>query len=116
MSARFGKVAVIDSNKVANEIMRDIVDIDTMERTLKTELSSVDLFKIDCAILSSLRNTEDFSRDLLKQLESGFLETLSPPKDILQDIQMNTMIDITSPIKDMFDDMAIIVSEELMSL
>lgn len=112
---------VMDCNTVANGIMRDINDIDKMERMLSSELSSEDLFRIDCAILSSLRNTTDFSRDLLKQLEEGKFETVAnekPEKPVaksvdkqLTEIQQNTMIDITMPLQNMFDEMASIVSE-----
>ena len=111
MSSKFEKVAVIDSNRVVNEIMYDISDIDKMERM--PELSSEDLFKIDCAILSSLRRTEDFSKDLLKQLESGIFKSETPPKDILKDVQREAIMDITLPLQNMFDEMAILVSEAL---
>ena len=71
MDSKTENVSVMDCNTVANGIMRDINDIDSMERMLSSELSSEDLLRIDCAILSSLRNTTDFSRDLLKQLEEN---------------------------------------------
>ena len=105
MSSKFERVAVIDSNRVANEIMHDIIDVDKMERM--PELSSEDLFRIDCAILSSLRKTEDFSRDLLKQLECGMFKTEAPPKDVLF---KDTVTDITVPLQDMFDEMVNMVS------
>lgn len=121
MNSKTEKVMVMDCNTVANGIMRDINDIDRMERMLGSELSSEDLFRIDCAILSSLRNTTDFSRDLLKQLEEGKFETVTnekPEKPVaksvdkqLTEIQQNTMIDITMPLQNMFDEMASIVSE-----
>lgn len=121
MNSKTEKVMVMDCNAVANGIMRDINDIDRMERMLSSELSSEDLFRIDCAILSSLRNTTDFSRDLLKQLEEGKFETVTnekPEKPVaksvdkqLTEIQQNTMIDITMPLQNMFDEMASIVSE-----
>lgn len=121
MNSKTEKVMVMDCNTVANDIMRDINDIDRMERMLSSELSSEDLFRIDCAILSSLRNTTDFSRDLLKQLEEGKFETVTnekPEKPVaksvdkqLTEIQQNTMIDITMPLQNMFDEMASIVSE-----
>lgn len=121
MNSKTEKVMVMDCNTVANGIMRDINDIDRMERMLSSELSSEDLFRIDCAILSSLRNTTDFSRDLLKQLEEGKFETVTnekPKKPVaksvdkqLTEIQQNTMIDITMPLQNMFDEMASIVSE-----
>lgn len=121
MNSKTEKVMVMDCNTVANGIMRDINDIDRMERMLSSELSSEDLFRIDSAILSSLRNTTDFSRDLLKQLEEGKFETVTdekPEKPVaksidkqLAEIQQNTMIDITMPLQNMFDEMASIVSE-----
>ena len=121
MNSKTEKVMVMDCNTVANGIMRDINDIDKMERMLSSELSSEDLFRIDCAILSSLRNTTDFSRDLLKQLEEGKFETVTNEKTEkpvaksvdkqLTEIQQNTMIDITMPLQNMFDEMASIVSE-----
>lgn len=121
MNSKTEKVMVMDCNTVANGIMRDINDIDRMERMLSSELSSEDLFRIDCAILSSLRNTTDFSRDLLKQLEERKFETVTnekPEKPVaksvdkqLTEIQQNTMIDITMPLQNMFDEMASIVSE-----
>ena len=121
MNSKTEKVMVMDCNTVANGIMRDINDIDRMERMLSSELSSEDLFRIDCAILSSIRKTTDFSRDLLKQLEEGKFETVTnekPEKPVaksvdkqLTEIQQNTMIDITMPLQNMFDEMASIVSE-----
>ena len=121
MNSKTEKVMVMDCNTVANGIMSDINDIDRMERMLSSELSSEDLFRIDCAILSSLRNTTDFSRNLLKQLEEGKFETVTnekPEKPVaksvdkqLTEIQQNTMIDITMPLQNMFDEMASIVSE-----
>lgn len=121
MNSKTEKVMVMDCNTVANGIMRDINNIDKMERMLSSELSSEDLFRIDCAILSSLRNTTDFSRNLLKQLEEGKFETVTnekPEKPVaksvdkqLTKIQQNTMIDITMPLQNMFDEMASIVSE-----
>lgn len=121
MNSKTEKVAVMDSNTVANGIMRDINNIDRMEKMLSSELSSEELFRIDCAILSSLRNTTDFSRDLLKQLEEGSLEAMQKretektiAKSIdkqLAEIQQNTMIDITMPLQNMFDEMVTYVSE-----
>ena len=101
----------MDSTAIANGIMRDLIDVERMESMLECELSSEDLFKIDCAILSSLLNTQDFSRDLLQQLESGKLETVAvkPPKFTdfeLQNIQQEVMMDITLPLQNMFDEMA----------
>lgn len=60
MGSKTENVMVMDCNTIANGIMRDITDIDAMERMLSSELSSEDLFRIDSAILSSLRNTTDF--------------------------------------------------------
>ncbi len=117
MNSKTENVMVMDCNTVANGIMHDINDIDKMERMLSSELSSADLFKIDCAILSSLRNTTDFSRDLLEQLEADKFETVAvkPPKKsfetALADIQQEAMIDITLPLQNMFDEMANYVSE-----
>lgn len=109
----------IDSNVIANGIMRDLVDVDRMEKMLECELSSSDLFKIDCAILSHLRETKDFSKDLLEQLEAGKFETVAvkPQKSIdmeLQNIQQQAIMDITMPMQQLFDDMAVIVSEALL--
>jgi len=111
MSSQLKNVTVIDSNEIANGIMMDIIDVDRMERMLGSRLSSEDLFRIDCAILSSLRNTQDFSRDLLEQLEAGKFEMIAtaPLKSDecdLQDIQKETIMDITMPLHDMFDEMA----------
>lgn len=116
MGSKTENVMVMDCNTIANGIMRDITDIDAMERMLSSELSSEDLFRIDSAILSSLRNTTDFSRDLLKQLEEGRLETMAakPRKSLdseLAEIQRETMVDITLPLQNMFDDMINYVSE-----
>lgn len=111
MDYKTEKVTSLDSNVVANGIMRDLADVDRMEKMLSTELSSVDLFKIDCAILTSLRNTQDFSRDLLKQLENGEFAKFSarPQKTIdseLKSIQQNAIFDITLPLQNLFDEMA----------
>lgn len=116
MSSRLENVTVVDSNAIASAIMNDLVDVESMERTLKTDLSTADLFKIDCAILSSLRKTQDFSRELLEQLESGKIETImqKPQKqDIVSDVQLNAMLDIVYPLQDMFDSFANIVIENL---
>lgn len=112
---------VIDSNVTATGIMQDIFELDRMERLLSTELSSEDLFRIDSAILMSLRNTNDFSRSLLTQLEQGKLETFVKPPEIIdskseiekevESIQQNIITDITKPLHDMFDEMANLVSE-----
>ncbi len=116
MNSKTEQVMVMDCNTIANGIMRDITDIDAMERMLSSELSSADLFRIDSAILSSLRNTKDFSRDLLQQLEEGKFETVAvkPPKSLEAEMakaQQETMIDITLPLQTMFDDMFNFVSE-----
>ena len=104
----------LDTNTLANGIMRDVADIEVMERMLETELSSADLFKIDCAILSSLRSTKDFSRDLLEQLENGKLEEVAtkPSKSIdeqIESIQQDAILGITLPLQDMFEEMTKIV-------
>ena len=121
MDSKTENVTVMDCNTVANGIMRDINDIDSMERRLGSELSSEDLFRIDCAILSSLRNTTDFSRDLLKQLEENNFHAPIVEKNEkvvsksidkqLAEIQENAMIDITKPLQNMFDEMASFVTE-----
>ena len=116
MNSKTENVMVNDCNTIANGIMSDINDIDAMEKMLSSELSSEDLFRIDCAILSSLRNTTDFSRDLLHQLEEGEFEKVAvkAPKTIdneLAEIQKDTMIDITLPLQNMFDEMVNYVSE-----
>lgn len=108
----------IDTNAVANGIMHDITDVDRMEKMLESELSSSDLFRIDCAILSSLRNATDFSRDLLKQLEAGEFETMMkrPEKTLdmqLQNIQQSAIADITKPLEQMFEEMSDFVLEGL---
>ena len=110
MGSTIENVTVIDSNALANEILCDINDVAQMENTLDMELSSEDLFRIDCAILSSLRNTQDFSRDLLARLEAGLFEEVAekPPKTpdkTLENIQQKVMADITAPIHNMFDEM-----------
>ena len=116
MSSKLENFTVLDSNTVASAIMQDIIDVESMERTLETDLSSAELFKIDCAILSSLRNTKDFSRDLLEKLESGEFKMVvdKPPKvDVIENIQQNAMLDIVYPMKDMFDQLADLVVENL---
>lgn len=112
---------VIDSNATATGIMQDIFEIDRMERLLSTELSTEDLFRIDSAILMSLRNTEDFSRSLLTQLEHGKFEDFAVPPEIVdtkssieqevEQIQQTIMADITQPLSNMFDEMANLVAE-----
>lgn len=116
MNSKIEQAAAIDSNTVANEFVHEVIDIDRMERVFETSLSSADLFKIDCAILSSLRDTQDFSRDLLKQLESGTFETFTRPPNAFemdQLIQQEAMMDITLPLQDMFDEFTDIVVEAL---
>ena len=121
MKSKIENVMVQDCNTVANGIMRDINDIDKMERMLSSELSSEDLFRIDSAILASLRNTTDFSRDLLHQLEQNsfkqpIAKEIKPAKTLdkeLANIQKQTMVDITLPLQNMFDEMANYVSEAI---
>lgn len=121
MKSKIENVMVQDCNTVANGIMRDINDIDKMERMLSSELSSEDLFRIDSAILASLRNTTDFSRDLLHKLEQNTFEQpiaqeIKPAKILdkeLANIQKQTMVDITLPLQNMFDEMANYVSEAI---
>ena len=74
------------------------------------------MFRIDCAILTSLRDTTDFSRDLLHQLEEGRFEkaVVATPKTLdnaLAEIQKDTIIDVTIPLQNMFDEMINYVSE-----
>lgn len=118
MNSKTENVMVLDCNTVANSIIKDIKDIDAMESMLSSELSSADLFRIDSAILSSLRSTSDFSRDLLEQLESGKFKTVAvkPPKSIeneIKNIQQDMILDITQPLQTLFDDMFNFVSEAL---
>lgn len=109
----------LDSNTLANGIMRDMAEIEVMERTLGAELSSADLFKIDCAILSSLRSTKDFSKELLEQLENGRFENVltKPPKSQIDEqielIQQETIMNINLPLQDMFEEMAKIIVDAL---
>lgn len=115
MSSKLEKA--IDSTVVANGIMHDIIDVERMEKMLQSNLSSADLFKIDCAILSGLRETKDFSRDLLEQLEAGKFQTVAvkPPKSFetdLQKIQQETIMDITLPLQNMFDEMSAFITED----
>lgn len=104
---------VMNYDVVANGIMKDIIDIDKIEEAFSWELSSSELFKIDCAILSTLRNTQDFSQDLLTQLEQGLFETaeIKPQKDAFEQIQQQTIMDITLPLQNMFDEMTDYVAE-----
>lgn len=110
MNSKTENVMVMDCNTLANGIMSELKDIDAIEEFMSSKLSSADLFRIDNAILSSLRDTTDFSRDLLKQLENGkFTEVIAePPKSIdseLTNIQKDVMSDITQPLQTLFDDM-----------
>lgn len=106
----------VDTNVIANGIMRDIIDVDRMEKMMGCELNSSDLFMIDCAILSSLRNTTDFSRDLLKQLETGKFETVAIKQpEIFEEIQQKAIMDITLPLQTMFDEMEDYVFEAIRS-
>ena len=108
MSSKIENVTLIDSNAIANEIMHDLADVGQMESSFEMELSSEELFRLDCAILSSLRNTQDFSRDLLFQLESEFFEERMerPPKefdDLIERFQADTMSEMAFPIQEMFN-------------
>lgn len=118
MKSKTEDVMVMDCNTVANGIMRDINDIDKMEKMLSSELSSEDLFRIDCAILSSLKNATDFSRDLLQQLEHNTVKQVHAKKAVsksldkqLAEIQQNAIIDITTPLQNMFDEMTPFITE-----
>ena len=123
MDSKTEYVMVEDCNTIANGIMRDINDIDAMERMLGCELTCEDLFRIDSAILSSLRETTDFSRDLLRQLEEGSFERKvhteerinTSTDDVLAKIQKDTIVDITMPLQNMFDEMVTCISNELVS-
>lgn len=108
MSSKLENVTVIDSNTIANNIMADIVDVERMERMLGSRLDSEELFRIDCAILSSLRNTQDFSRELLEQLESGMFEAAF---DLPKSFDLES-VDITLPLQSMFDEMAGFITTE----
>lgn len=106
----------IDSNVIANNIMRDLIDVERMEKMFECELSSSDLFKIDCAILSTLQKTPDFSRDLLHQLETGIFETQAvKAPDAFEQIQQQAMMDITLPLQNMFDEMENYIIEAIES-
>ena len=108
MGSKIENVTLIDSNALANEVLCDIQDVAQMESMLDMELSSEDLFRIDSAILSSLRNTQDFSRDLLERLETGLFEEVAekPPKtpNIPDAVQQEVMADMTAPIHNLFDE------------
>lgn len=100
---------IMDSNVMANNILRDIVDVEKMESMLCTELNSEDLFKIDCAILTSLRETKDFSRNLLQQLETGCFETITQKPSLeseIAKIQQQTIMDVTLPLQNLFDEIS----------
>lgn len=119
MGSEIENVAFTDCNALANEIMTDIKDVERMESMLDMELSSEDLFRIDCAIMSSLRNTQDFSRDLLERLEAGLFEEIAgkppktPPPNILEEVQKDVISDLTLPIQDFFNEMENYVVEAL---
>lgn len=120
MSSRLENFTEIDSNIVADGIMRELVDVEKMERMLEINLTSSELFKIDCAILSSLKNTQDFSRDLLSQLESGKFDAIAtkPHKSFeseMKNIQQESMNDITLPLQEMFDQLNDIIVDVLRS-
>ena len=103
---------IYDSNVIANSIMQDINEVDA-----RMPLSCEDLYRIDSAILSSLRQTQDFSRELLKKLESGDFESFTSPPKFIQDeftiIQQEAIMDITLPLQNLFDDMTDYVTQEL---
>lgn len=97
----------IDSSVVANELMQDIIEVDRVRQFMSPELSSEDLFRIDCGILSSLKNTQDFSRELISLLENGRFEAFKPRtiENELQAVQQQVMADITLPLQNMFDEL-----------
>lgn len=108
----------IDSTAIANNVMFDIIDLERMEKMLECELSSSDLFKIDCAILSHLREATDFSKDLLNQLETEMFTTKAEkPHNSMdldfKDIQRDVITDITLPLHEMFDNMSDFVIDAL---
>lgn len=114
MNSKTKEVMVLDCNSTANEIMRDIIDVNRIEKMLSCDLSSEDLFRIDSAIITNLRNTTDFSRDLLHQLEAGIFEKTKPQRtldDELKNIQQNVIMDINIPLQKMFDEMSNLVAE-----
>ena len=118
MSSKIENVTLIDSNAIANEIMHDLADVEQMESMFEMELSSEELFRLDCAILSSLRDTQDFSKDLLFQLESKFFEERMerPPKefdDALEKLQTDTMSEMAFPIQELFNSMEDYIVEAL---
>ena len=47
MDLKTENVTVLDCNTVANGLLKELTDIDAMERALNTELSSADLLRID---------------------------------------------------------------------
>lgn len=109
---------IIDSTALTNEVLEDMIDVERIEEVINSDLTSMDLFNIDCAILTSLEKTKDFSKDLLLQLEKGLFKNIAakPPKSIetqIKDIQQQTIMDITLPLQDMFDEMAVFVSKAL---
>ena len=120
MGSMIENVTITDSNALSNMIMHELNDVERMESMLDMELTSDELFRIDCAILSSLKETQDFSKDLLKQLESGLLEELAEipienPEGYLEKIQMNALSGLNMPIRDMFDEIEDFVVDALIS-
>ena len=118
MGLKIENVADMDCNTIANGIMCDLADFEQAEDSISLELTSEELLRIDCAILSSLRETKDFSRDLLHSLESGFFEDISvkPPQGIeneIKDVQQEIMSELTLPLQNMFNQMEGYIVEAL---
>lgn len=109
MDSKLEKITIVDSNTIANEILNGVID------EKKVDLNSDDLFKLDCNVLSSIKNTSDFSTDLLVKLENGKFEEITeiPPKDFVKDIQQEAVLDILFPIQEMFDYVSNIIVENL---
>ena len=105
---------IMDSNALTNNVLEDIINVEKMESMLKSELSSEDLLRIDCAILTSLRETKDFSKNLLKQLETECFETMEKHSTInseITKIQQQAIMEITQPLQNMFDEMVDFVAD-----
>ena len=114
MGSKIENIAELDSNALANEIMFYMKDVEQMESDFEMELSSEELFRIDSAILSSLRNTRDFSSDLIEQLERGLLREAAfrPPK-IFGDLPQKARDDMSLPLQSMFGEIENFVVEAL---
>ncbi len=109
--------SLIDSTVASESIRVDIDRLQQIENDFSAELSSEDLFRIDSAILASLRSVNDFSQNLLKELEQNHFEMISaPPKtfeDEMKKVQQNVMVDLTFPLQEMFKSMEDYIVDEL---